>query len=62
MYKCNHILLKGKRKGEKCNKLAWYPFFYRCFCKQHALMYNIPTTQEETNIFIKDIKDKLKDN
>lgn len=61
MNECNHILLKGKRKGQKCTQIAWYPLFYRCFCKQHALMYNIPITPEDTNIFIKDIKDKLKD-
>ena len=52
-YQCNHILLKGPRKGETCLKHAWFPFFYPCFCKQHALMHNIPITKEEVNEFIK---------
>ena len=55
-YQCNHILLKGPRKGETCLKHAWFPFFFPCFCKQHALMYNIPITKEEVNEFISYIK------
>ena len=55
-YQCNHILTKGNNKGERCKKIAWFPFFYRCFCKQHALIYNVPITSEETNLFIKDLK------
>ena len=55
-YQCNHILTKGVRKGEQCTKIAWFPFFFRCFCKQHAIMHNIPITSEETNIFINDLK------
>ena len=51
-YQCNHILLKGTRKGERCSRVAWFPFFYRCFCKQHALMYNIPITKEEVSEFV----------
>ena len=55
-HQCNHTLTKGNNKGERCKKIAWYPFFYRCFCKQHALIYNVPITPEETNLFIKDLK------
>ena len=51
-YQCNHILLKGQRKGEPCNKNAWFPFFFPCFCKQHALIHKIPITKEEVNGFI----------
>ena len=51
-YQCNHILTKGTRQGERCSRVAWFPFFYRCFCKQHALMHNIPITKEEVNEFI----------
>ena len=51
-YQCNHILTKGVRKGEQCTKIAWFPFFFRCFCKQHAIMHNIPITPEETQLFI----------
>ena len=59
--KCVHILLKGPRKGNYCNKNAWFPFFYKCFCKQHALLNNVPISYEETNLFIKNIKNKLND-
>ena len=55
-YQCNHILTKGDNKGERCKKTAWFPFFYRCFCKQHAEMHNVPITPEEINLFIKDLK------
>ena len=55
-YQCNHILTKGTNKGERCKKVAWFPFFYRCFCKQHAKMHNVPITPEETTLFIKDLK------
>jgi hypothetical protein len=55
-YQCNHILTKGNNKDQRCTKIAWFPFFYRCFCKQHAIMYNIPVTPEETNLFINDVK------
>ena len=55
-YQCNHILTKGKNKGERCKKVAWFPIFYRCFCKQHALKYNVPITHKETNDFINDLK------
>ena len=51
-YQCHHILLKGPRVGERCTKLAWFPFFYRCFCKQHAEVNNVPITFEEVNLFI----------
>lgn len=53
---CLHILTKGDNKGNQCNKIAWFPFFYRCFCKQHALIHNIPITPEETKQFIKNLK------
>ena len=51
-YQCNHILVKGKRKGERCTKIAWFPFFFRCFCKQHAIINHVPITFEEVNLFI----------
>ena len=51
-YYCNHILSKGPRKGEKCTRIAWFPMFYRCFCRQHALIHNIPITKEEVDHFI----------
>ncbi len=50
--KCIHILLKGPRKGERYNKIAWFPFFFRCFCKQHAEMNNVPITKNDINVFI----------
>tara|TARA_B100001094_G_C18002479_1_gene705918 strand:+ start:314 stop:505 length:192 start_codon:yes stop_codon:yes gene_type:complete len=50
---CVHILKKGKNKGEKCNKNAYFPFFFPCFCKTHAEINNIPITPEEINLFIK---------
>lgn len=53
-YQCIHILKKGKRKGETCNQNAWFPIFFPCFCKRHAVMYNIPITKEEVNQFIKE--------
>jgi hypothetical protein len=56
---CVHILKKGPKKGEKCNKNAYFPFFYPCFCKTHAEMYNIPITPEEINLFIKYTKNIL---
>jgi len=62
MNECIHILQKGPRKNQTCNKTAWFPFFYRCYCKQHALINNIPMTIKETNMFIKDIKDKIDTN
>ena len=49
---CNHILLKGQRKGERCTRIAWFPMFYRCFCKQHALINNIPITKGDIDLFI----------
>jgi hypothetical protein len=49
---CIHILKTGKRKGERCNRNAWFPFFYKCFCKCHAEMYNVPITPQEVNDFI----------
>ncbi len=54
-YQCIHILTKGERRGERCNRNAWFPFFYRCFCRRHAEMYNIPITYEDINEFIKTI-------
>ena len=51
-YQCNHILLKGERKGERCSRVAWFPFFFRCFCKQHAEANHVPITFEEVNLFI----------
>ena len=53
-YQCNHILTKGDNKGERCKKTAWFPFFYRCFCKQHAaLIYNVPITSIEVQFVYK---------
>lgn len=51
--KCLYILTKGNRKGERCNRNAWFPFFYKCFCRTHAQVYNVPITVEEVNEFIK---------
>ena len=45
---CVHILKKGKNKGEKCNKNAYFPFFFPCFCKTHAEINNIPMIISET--------------
>ena len=55
-YQCNHILLKGPRKGDICNKNAWFPFFFKCYCKQHALMYGVPITHKDTMDFCKQYK------
>ena len=54
--KCNHILLKGPRKGMKCLHNAWFPFFYPCFCKKHAIINNIPITKGDVNELILNLK------
>lgn len=51
--KCIHILMKGPRKGEVCEKIAWFPFFFRCYCRQHAITHNVPISNDEVNRFIK---------
>lgn len=51
-YQCNHILSKGPRKGERCTNLAWYPFFFRCFCRPHAEVNHVPITYDEIQLFI----------
>ncbi len=55
-YQCNHILLSGPRKGKKCLHNAWFPFFYPCFCKKHAILHNIPITKEEVDHLIQNLK------
>ena len=52
---CIHILKKGSRKGERCNRNAWFPLFYKCFCRSHAEMYHVPITPQEVNLFIKNV-------
>ena len=56
---CVHILKKGKNKGQRCNKNAYFPLFYHCFCKTHAEINNVPITPEEINLFIKNTKNIL---
>ena len=60
-YQCNHILLKGPRKGEKCDKNAWFPFFFPCFCKQHALIHNVPIMPEEVQQLLQQYKLSLEE-
>lgn len=55
-YQCYHILEKGPNKGQLCNKNAWFPIFYPCFCKNHAEKHCVPITIEQTNTFINYLK------
>ena len=57
---CYHILKRGPRKGERCNKNAYFPLFFPCFCKNHGVINNIPISPQDINIFINHVKKYIK--